>query len=1056
TVEVGGHTFRVSAYFDNTAVTQLSLKVADQTVIVYPEEKEFTSSENGQFSVLSLLPLTEKYLTVDLTAFTPAELTMVSVDTIFTGESEYTDTSSIAWTYTSDDDYTVNMAGDTIDLSSGTYYSSGKRLEMIVGDGNQLNPDNIRYIVNTKVTSSREWLVPEIYVQDEEGNRTSLSVIDDQSYYYDYSSTNRTEYIYVSNSELSSSSQLCYVSLAVNDEVFADVQYSDLKIFEGQFTNAQEAESAADITSQILCADMTQRDSGYPITRYAQKWITMVSYDGSGNVTGCLPFRIYLGTTSNSISMSLYERQDGTYTYVSYSNSSSYSQSTVKGESGNNIIIKNYTRTITTYSEYPADGIYYLRANYTKDGKTDNTYVTGAYLGEYTSIAEAVEAGADNIKDTLFNNNTGYAADYSQGVYFTIFIGEDGTEGQEIYIYCVITKQGTTSKSTYAGNSLRSGTAVQFTGLCDSDGNTIDAYLVGYDEDSFGEHNYRTIIVGQDVDLSNLAPMFYTSSGVNLYASGSDSPEVSGQNYHDFSNGFVQYTASAENGTDSANYWLCVVKATEGAGQLYINSLTDDSSETRVENGIIYSTREIMLDSYHDNLHDILLANMGTEAIDKLSAELESDVIELDEYWTLNGDFALEGYSTTATETSYGELPNLAKLRIRAKDGISDGTEIEGILTIKSGDNILAVLKLTGQIGDPVIVTEEIPQAVKYVPYGTMIQNNNKYSWNKTSYELWSGELPEGMVIKQNGELYGVPKETGEFTFTVKMSNSYSSFSSASRTYTLTVIENTDSNVDGATDTGYDLRQRIPDIDADSMSDSYLMISEGVYDEFVDIYLDGEKLVSGQDYTSESGSTRITIQSQTLASVGDGTHTLGIEFRTQSTDTLKRAAQNYDIGDIDDDSDDDSGIGDIDDDSDNDSGSGSGSGSLSVAVDSAETVAYTVTKGDTLSKIAIKFYGSASYWQKIYADNAELIKNPDKIYVGQVFTIRLLSKSTGTQQANTSAGTYTVAGGDNLWRIAQKVYGSSLQWRKIYYANQGTISNPGHIYAGQILTIPEN
>lgn len=42
-VEVGGHTFYVSAYFDDTAVTQMSLKVGGQEVIVYPEEKEFTN-----------------------------------------------------------------------------------------------------------------------------------------------------------------------------------------------------------------------------------------------------------------------------------------------------------------------------------------------------------------------------------------------------------------------------------------------------------------------------------------------------------------------------------------------------------------------------------------------------------------------------------------------------------------------------------------------------------------------------------------------------------------------------------------------------------------------------------------------------------------------------------------------------------------------------------------------------------------------------------------------------------------------------------------------------
>ena len=53
-------------------------------------------------------------------------------------------------------------------------------------------------------------------------------------------------------------------------------------------------------------------------------------------------------------------------------------------------------------------------------------------------------------------------------------------------------------------------------------------------------------------------------------------------------------------------------------------------------------------------------------------------------------------------------------------------------------------------------------------------------------------------------------------------------------------------------------------------------------------------LESGKDYTAESGSTRITILSQTLNSgLDEGTHTLGVEFRTPDTNTLKRAAQNF-------------------------------------------------------------------------------------------------------------------------------------------------------------------
>ena len=127
TVEIGGHTFHVSASFDGNAVTQMSLNVAGDTVIVWPEEKEFTDDGDGTMEN-SLLPLTERYLNADLTAFTPAELTMVSFHSIFTGDKALTDTDKVVWKQDGDD-YTISQSGDRIDLSS----SSGT-WEMIVGE----------------------------------------------------------------------------------------------------------------------------------------------------------------------------------------------------------------------------------------------------------------------------------------------------------------------------------------------------------------------------------------------------------------------------------------------------------------------------------------------------------------------------------------------------------------------------------------------------------------------------------------------------------------------------------------------------------------------------------------------------------------------------------------------------------------------------------------------------------------------------------------------------------------------------------------------------------
>ena len=49
---------------------------------------------------------------------------------------------------------------------------------------------------------------------------------------------------------------------------------------------------------------------------------------------------------------------------------------------------------------------------------------------------------------------------------------------------------------------------------------------------------------------------------------------------------------------------------------------------------------------------------------------------------------------------------------------------------------------------------------------------------------------------------------------------------------------------------------------------------------------------------------------------------------------------------------------------------------------------------------------------------------------------------------------YLVQRGDSLSRIAQRQYGDSGQWRRIYDANRGTLRSPNLIYPGQRLTIP--
>ncbi|WP_288684148.1 LysM peptidoglycan-binding domain-containing protein [uncultured Eubacterium sp.] len=1061
TVEIGGHTFRVNAYMDGTAVTQMNMNVAGKEVVVYPEEKEFTNDPGEAIAPQSITyDLSTQYLTADLTSFTPVELTQVKIEDLLAGSNVQINTEKIAWTVSVYDDngnYSIGTKGNTLNLALYSTYGSNMKVTMIVGDANQLAKDDKKYEISIRRTPSKQWLTAEVYREDASGNRSAIAV-GETRYNDNYSdkSTRQLSIYYEESNDYDKYSY--YLGLKVNSGLFASTNYTDLKVFDGKIADVSQIAGAVEITGQLFSSDMTALNAGLKLkqgSKYYHNDVTLVSYDSVGNVTGCLPIQLSLRSQGISIGWSdLYDLT--TRSYIG-----SYSSYTYDYE--NNIS----WQICTLRKRYPANGLYNIKFSCDNMGIKDNSKVTAAYVGNYNSIAEAQAAGARDIKDKLFVDEftDSYQTDFSSGIIFSFFCGTDDDKNQ------VVDKKGfqTVENSDAEDNTnseyeLSSNTAVQFLGLVDVNGNQIPAYMVSVKDDSYGEYNYHVIMVAPGTDLSNVAPTFSLSGDtIKLYAEGSSSPEVSGMSYHDLSNGMLQYTASAEDGKASKNYWLKVIQANDDAYPLFVNSLTDKSAKTEYKNGVIYSTREMLVDSYHGNHHDIFLANIGIADLQNVKAELESDTLEIGDYWGLDGTHVLPGYASTSTSNHN----NVAKLRIIAKEGVEAGTEIAGKLTISAAGKTLMVLNLTGTIGDPTILTEKVPAAVKYVPYGTMIQNSNKYSWNQVTYYLYSGELPEGMEIKPNGEIYGVPKETGGFTFTVRMRNSGRfSDSTSEAIYTLNVKENTDDNVENATDNGYELKERIMQyIDFSSLpskaeqlefakTHKANMVSKGIFAEYQAVYLDGVKLAEGKDYTAESGSTRITLTYQTLMRSA-GTHTLAIEFRETGTNTLKRAAQNYKVNHaLGEDGGNSSGDNNS---SENDTDSGNSQSTSIVTAGRIQTITYTVQSGDTLSKIAKKYLGDSSLWRKIFEDNKDKIKNPNIIRVGQKLVINLSGTATQTLNPETisyNANTYVVQYGDNLWKIAKKVYGQGLAWKKIYDVNRNIISNPGNIHVGQQLLTP--
>jgi len=60
---------------------------------------------------------------------------------------------------------------------------------------------------------------------------------------------------------------------------------------------------------------------------------------------------------------------------------------------------------------------------------------------------------------------------------------------------------------------------------------------------------------------------------------------------------------------------------------------------------------------------------------------------------------------------------------------------------------------------------------------------------------------------------------------------------------------------------------------------------------------------------------------------------------------------------------------------------------LMIAAGEKESKFYTVQGGDSLSKIAKEFYGNAMKYMVIFEANKPMLKDPNKIYPGQVLRI---------------------------------------------------------------------
>ncbi len=411
-------------------------------------------------------------------------------------------------------------------------------------------------------------------------------------------------------------------------------------------------------------------------------------------------------------------------------------------------------------------------------------------------------------------------------------------------------------------------------------------YIRDYDQCVYDGHQtfFITKKDGSDIDMSSIMfEMDAKIQSLQVYNETEGKMTDVCTDPQDFSkNNTIHYSLTNSKG-QKKHYWITVNAVNEGGAKLFVNGPSE---------------RKVYLNGCYGWTHDILIANTGDEPLTGLSVTLtDAKNIKLDEYWTVGG--AKNDTLAPFTTSDINKMANLANIRLLHNG--NDG-EISGTLTIKADGQKDVVIKLSGKAGNPGLAIDEELEAVKNVPYSIKFETDNTFAWNEfVSYTLY-GDLPEGMTYNEStSEIYGVPLETGTFDLNVVTRFSVTGYNNKS--FTLEVKENTEENVRKVTAGGYAIKKAIGRVLMGSyyLSDTaedQLFVSEGEFSEFIDLWLNGVKLQSGDDYTAVEGSTSITLSSKLLQTLEtDSKNTIVAEFREGGTldGALICTAQNFTI-----------------------------------------------------------------------------------------------------------------------------------------------------------------
>ena len=630
---------------------------------------------DGGISVMSMRPIEEVKCYLVLNNITAEKLAALTVDDVLEnlqdsdGNSiDISASATTVWRYILDDTdsietyktYTIG-SGELFDIS----YPDGAtaiQLELIVGSGGQLSAGVVRYIVKVYVSSMySENLNFEIYAYNSDtGNvkvepaQSDFSIVEESG--YTDSAGNPIPvwtYGYALDEVITCEKALLNLTseLTQHPNVTMEVYVED----EFLLNNQLGFELFPPITDQILNQDMTQIGAGYQFTSDANLFVVLYYIDGVQVDVKFVGVLIAGGYVHNTGEM--YTDVDGQITNITYN--------TMHFHETNNDV---WEIECELNAGYPVDGEYYFQLGIEGGGRlTDNfnEMAEKAVVGHYSTLEEAAEQ--PDIKGELLTGN-GYMANYSQGVDFTVFFPE-GTFGDgdvKQFTVTTIAYNDTWREYTDAPIIGEEDPWFRVTGVNDASGNALDVYIVENGDTinmdtSYGYGNQTIFINDGNVDLTKLQPTIWRadSDRITVY--------VNGILYNEGDiidcTGMVTFTAIIDG--HQKTYNVNFMKKSSGPS-LYVFGST---------------TREVLLDEYFEKKHDILIANMGDEELTGLRVELNATNCQLDEYWTIGGDGndTLAPFTETSSETEYGELNNLAKIRLIpvAEEDMVGNAEIE-------------------------------------------------------------------------------------------------------------------------------------------------------------------------------------------------------------------------------------------------------------------------------------------------------------------------------------------------------------------------------------------